>query len=111
MAPIGSIYGYVGHPKVNRALGAAKYNGLELEVVETSAMKGDTRKPEYRAIFPYGKIPGFKGSDGFTLAEGKAIAKYSKCLRLDVLFGRLRTPPCFELQTGVDGICRPLSPT
>ncbi|PWY98838.1 EF1G-domain-containing protein, partial [Testicularia cyperi] len=39
-------------------------------------MKGDTRTPEYRAIFPYGKIPGFKGSDGFTLVEGKAIAKY-----------------------------------
>lgn len=39
-------------------------------------MKGDTRKPEYRALFPYGKIPGFKGTDGFSLTEGKAIARY-----------------------------------
>lgn len=76
MAPIGQIYGYVGHPKVNRVLGAAAYNGVEVEVVETQAMKGDTKKPEYRALFPYGKIPGFKGSDGFTLIEGKAIARY-----------------------------------
>lgn len=61
-----------------QALGAAKYNGVELEIVETNAFKGDCKKPEYTAIFPYGKIPGFKGSDGFTLFEGKAIAKYSK---------------------------------
>ncbi|CCF48051.1 hypothetical protein NDA11_006267 [Ustilago hordei] len=76
MAPIGQIYGYVGHPKVNRVLGAAAYNGLEVEVVETHAMKGDTKKPEYKALFPYGKIPGFKGTDGFSLIEGKAIARY-----------------------------------
>lgn len=39
-------------------------------------MKGDTKKPEYKALFPYGKIPGFKGNDGFSLIEGKAIARY-----------------------------------
>nr|QBH67468.1 putative translation elongation factor eEF1 gamma chain [Ustilago esculenta] len=76
MAPIGKIYGYVGHPKVNRVLGAAAYNGLEVEVVETQAMRGDTKKPEYLALFPYGKIPGFKGTDGLSLTEGKAIARY-----------------------------------
>ncbi|KAJ9478878.1 Elongation factor 1-gamma 2 [Pseudozyma hubeiensis] len=76
MAPIGQIYGYAGHPKVNRVVAAAAYNGAELEIVETQAMKGDTKKPEYLALFPYGKIPGFKGSDGFTLIEGKAIARY-----------------------------------
>ena len=78
MAPIGQIYGFAGHPKVDRALAAAAYNGLELEIVETSAMKGDTKKPEYTAIFPFGKIPGFKGTDGLTLIEGKAIARYGK---------------------------------
>ncbi|KAF6767466.1 Translation elongation factor EF1B, gamma chain, conserved [Kalmanozyma brasiliensis GHG001] len=76
MAPIGQIYGYVGHPKTNHALCAAAYNGLELEVVDTQAMRGDTRKPEFLALFPYGKIPAFKGTDGFTLIEGKAIARY-----------------------------------
>ncbi|CBQ71185.1 related to translation elongation factor eEF1, gamma chain [Sporisorium reilianum SRZ2] len=76
MAPIGQIYGYVGHFKVDRALAAAAYNGLELEVVETKALAGDTKKPEFLAQFPYGKIPAFKGSDGFVLTEGKAIARY-----------------------------------
>ncbi|PWN51136.1 EF1G-domain-containing protein [Violaceomyces palustris] len=76
MAPIGKIYGYVGHAKVNRTLAAAKYNGLEIEVVETQALKGDTRKPEYLAEFPLGKIPAFVGSDGFKLVEGRAIARY-----------------------------------
>lgn len=61
---------------LTQVLGAAAYNGLEIEVVETQAMKGDTKKPEYLALFPYGKIPGFKGTDGFSLIEGKAIARY-----------------------------------
>ncbi len=39
-------------------------------------MRGDTQKPEFKALFPYGKIPAFKGTDGFTLIEGKAIARY-----------------------------------
>lgn len=39
-------------------------------------MRGDTKKPEYLALFPYGKIPAFKGTDGFTLTESKAISRY-----------------------------------
>lgn len=76
MAPIGQIYGFAGHFKVNRVLAAAAYNGVELEIVETQAMKGDTKKPEFTALFPYGKIPAFKGTDGFSLTEGRAIARY-----------------------------------
>ncbi len=60
-----------------QALAAAAYNGLELEVVDTQAMRGDTKKPEYLALFPYGKIPAFKGTDGFSLTESKAISHYS----------------------------------
>lgn len=78
MAPIGQIYGYTTHAKVSRAIAAARYNGLELEVVHTSAMDGDTKKPEYRAEWPMGKIPAFKGTDGFRLIEGRAIARYSE---------------------------------
>lgn len=79
MAPIGQIYGFAGHFKVDRALAAAAYNGLEIEVVETKPMAGDTKKPEYLALFPYGKIPAFKGTDGFSLTEGRAIARYGMC--------------------------------
>ncbi|TKY85988.1 hypothetical protein EX895_004813 [Sporisorium graminicola] len=80
MAPIGQIYGHAGHFKVDRVLAAAAYNGLELEVVETKALAGDTKKPEFLALFPYGKIPAFKGTDGFSLTEGKAIARYVAAL-------------------------------
>lgn len=45
-------------------------------------MRGDTKKPEYLALFPYGKIPAFKGTDGFTLTESKAISRYSTYLCL-----------------------------
>lgn len=38
---------------------------------------GQTNKtPEFLAKFPLGKVPAFEGSDGFTLAEGSAIAAY-----------------------------------
>ncbi|KAN0065398.1 hypothetical protein ACQY0O_001234 [Thecaphora frezii] len=76
MAPIGKIYGYPGHGKTDRAIAAAKYNGLDLEVVEVFPSKGDTQKPEFRADFPHGKIPAFKGTDGFKLTESRAIARY-----------------------------------
>ena len=92
MAPIGQIYGYANHPKVNRVLAAAAYNGVELEIVETQAMRGDTKKPEYTAIFPYGKIPGFKGTDGFKLTEGKAIARYGTLSLFCTLLSCLAAP-------------------
>ncbi|EPQ30823.1 uncharacterized protein PFL1_01722 [Pseudozyma flocculosa PF-1] len=76
MAPIGSLYGYPGHGKIVRALAAAKYNGVELDLVQTVPSNGDTQKPEYLADFPYGKIPAFKGTDGFKLTESRAIARY-----------------------------------
>lgn len=75
-----------------QVLGAAAYNGVELEVVETQAMKGDTKKPEYLALFPYGKIPAFKGTDGFSLIEGKAIARYGMYLINASLHGHTALP-------------------
>lgn len=63
---------------VYQSLAAAKINGVELDLVEVQPLKGETRKPEYLAQFPMGKIPAFQGSDGFKLTEAKAIASYSK---------------------------------
>ncbi len=58
-------------------------------------MKGDTKKPEYLAEFPYGKIPAFKGTDGFKLTEGKAIARYGtfSCLTIAMHFSFASLPP------------------
>lgn len=58
-------------------------------------MKGDTKKPEYLALFPYGKIPAFKGSDGFKLIEGKAIARYST-FSFPPPIARSSTPSCLH---------------
>lgn len=72
---IGKIYGPPTGAKVIRSLAAAKANGLELEVVPTQP-RFDSHKPEFLAKFPHGKVPAFEGSDGFLLAESRAIAWY-----------------------------------
>ncbi|PWN99821.1 eEF1-gamma domain-containing protein [Tilletiopsis washingtonensis] len=76
MSSIGKIYGTSYAPKCARVLAAAKYNGLEIELVKTSAMDGDNKKPEFLKKFPMGKLPTFEGSDNFQLSEGRAIARY-----------------------------------
>lgn len=65
----------------SKTLAAAKINGVSLDVVETRAIQGDTKKPEYLKKWPMGKIPAFEGTDGFQLIEGRAIARYSEYSR------------------------------
>jgi elongation factor 1-gamma len=78
MSSVGKIYGYKDHAKVSRSLAAAKINGVSLDIVETQAMKGDCKKPEFLQQWPMGKIPAFEGTDGFKSIEGRAIARYSE---------------------------------
>lgn len=78
MTSIGKIYGYQAHAKVSRALAAAKINGVSIDIVETRALNGDCKKPEFLQKWPMGKIPAFEGTDGFKLIEGRAIARYGK---------------------------------
>lgn len=61
-----------------QTLAAAKINGVSLDIVETRALQGDCKKPEFLAQFPMGKIPAFVGTDGFRLIEARAIARYSE---------------------------------
>lgn len=72
---IGKIYGPLASPKVLRSVAAAKVNGLELQVDEVWPREG-TQKPEFLSKFPTGKVPAFEGSDGFLLAESRAIVEY-----------------------------------
>ncbi|KAJ3196185.1 Elongation factor 1-gamma [Irineochytrium annulatum] len=75
MAPIGKIWSYPNNPRVAKALIAAKYNGVQVDVEEVQL--GVTNKsPEFLAKFPLGKVPVFEAADGFTLYESNAIAYY-----------------------------------
>jgi glutathione S-transferase len=49
--------------------------GLEVELIEPSLAAGDTRKPEYLAINPNGKVPTLVDGD-FVLWESRAIMQY-----------------------------------
>lgn len=53
MSSVGTIYGPKGTPKVLRALAAAAYNGVKLDVSEVIPLNGDGQKPEYLAKFPH----------------------------------------------------------
>ncbi|KAK8133134.1 glutathione S-transferase [Apiospora kogelbergensis] len=75
MAPFGKIYSYPGNFRVQRAQVVAAMNGLEVEVPADFQMEA-TKKPDFLAKFPMGKIPAFEGADGFCIAEGAAIAMY-----------------------------------
>ena len=52
--------------------------GLSLDAPSSFVFGESNKSPEYLAKFPHGKIPAFEGSDGFTLFETQAIARYSK---------------------------------
>lgn len=69
----GSLYTYVGNARTTALLAVAKANALDVEVVDVKP--GDDKLVEK---FPMGKIPGFVGSDGYTLHECNAIAIYCK---------------------------------
>ena len=75
----GKIYTYPNNPRVQQTLVAAKYNGLDVEVVPIT-FGVDNKSPEFLGKFPLGKVPAFEGSDGFCLFESSAIAKYGKSL-------------------------------
>ncbi|KAI8577515.1 hypothetical protein K450DRAFT_252049 [Umbelopsis ramanniana AG] len=75
MAPIGKIYSYPNNPRVAKALIAARYNGLEVEVPADFTME-TFKSPENLKKFPLGKVPVFEGADGFQLFESSAIAYY-----------------------------------
>ncbi|GAA5913134.1 uncharacterized protein JCM6883_006535 [Sporobolomyces salmoneus] len=69
----GKIYGMASNPRTQFVQAAAKYEGLELELVETNPFEGVSA--EYKEKFPLGLIPAFEAGD-FKLTECVAIANY-----------------------------------
>ncbi|KAF9233231.1 glutathione S-transferase C-terminal-like protein [Melanogaster broomeanus] len=75
MAPIGTLWGSPRQRQSKVILSVAAINGLELE--QAPFEFGVTNKsPEFASKFPYGKIPAFEDSEGWTLIEGAPIARY-----------------------------------
>ncbi|GJE61540.1 glutathione S-transferase family protein [Methylobacterium trifolii] len=54
----------------------ADHLGLAYDWVPVDALKGETRTPAYRALFPAGQIPGVEFDDGRRLAQSNAIIRY-----------------------------------
>ena len=68
------LYGSPASPYVVRVQLAAKAKGLDLSLSE--APGGGIKSPEYRAINPLGKMPGFTDDKGRHLAESQVICEY-----------------------------------
>ncbi|KAI9043944.1 glutathione S-transferase family protein [Aspergillus affinis] len=75
MAPFGTVYSYPHNPRVIKAQAAANLNGLE--IVNGDFTMGQTNTtPEFRAKFPFGKVPAFETPDGLKLVESNAITQF-----------------------------------
>jgi len=66
------VYGSSLSPYVRKVLAYAGEKGIELEL--TPAAPGDPN-PDFRAVSPFGKMPGFRDGD-YTLADSSAIVHY-----------------------------------
>ncbi|KLO17779.1 elongation factor 1-gamma [Schizopora paradoxa] len=63
-----------GEGKAFRAVAA--YGGVKIDIPTDYKHYEDNKKPEFLTQFPLGKIPAFKGTDGFVLTETFAISRY-----------------------------------
>lgn len=79
MTAFGKIYTYPNNRRVQKALIAAKYNGLTIDVPEF-AMGTENKSADYLAKFPMGRVPAFEDANGNSLFESGAIAYYGKLL-------------------------------
>jgi len=69
------IYSYPNNPRVYKALIAARYNAVELEVPPFN-FGVDNATPDFKKKNPLGKVPVLETPDGKYLWESNAIARY-----------------------------------
>jgi len=82
------IYTYPENPRVYKALIAAKYVGVEIEV-PSFEMGTDNKTPEFLKKNPLGKVPVLETDDGNSVFESNAIARYVARLNPSAnLFGK-----------------------
>ncbi|KAG9104540.1 hypothetical protein FRC07_009780, partial [Ceratobasidium sp. 392] len=76
MPSIGTLYSIPVQPHYKRIRAAAAVAGLQLDEPQGYVHYETNKTPEYKAKFASGKIPALETTDGFTLFEGSAIARY-----------------------------------
>nr|GMD18048.1 elongation factor 1-gamma 2-like [Ipomoea batatas] len=70
-----------------KALIAAEYNGIKIELVKDFQMGVSNKTPEFLKMNPIGKVPVLETPDG-SVFESNAIARYVAKFKLDsALFG------------------------
>jgi len=69
------IYSPPNNPNVSKALVAAQYGGVKIEVSQTFQMGTENKTPEFLSKNPNGQIPTMDTPDG-PIYESNAIAKY-----------------------------------
>ncbi|CEG45580.1 elongation factor 1 [Plasmopara halstedii] len=81
------LYTYPGNYRVFKALIAAEFNGINIELPEFDFAK-DIKSEEFKAKSPTGKVPLLETDEGCIFESG-AIAKYVARLRADTgLYGK-----------------------
>jgi len=79
------LYTFPNNPRANKALIAAEYAGVEIEVVHVELGK-DNKTEQYLALNPLGKVPTLETAEG-SIWESNAIARYVARLGESHLFG------------------------
>jgi elongation factor 1-gamma len=73
------LYTAPGVPRSFKALIAAQYNDLKLELLPDFEFGKSNKTPEFLKKFPLGKTPTFESTDGSVLlCESNAIAYYGE---------------------------------
>jgi elongation factor 1-gamma len=82
MAPIGKLYTYANNPRAFKALIAAKYNGVELEL-PAFEFSVTNKEASFLQKFPFGKVPALETADGHHISESNAISYYVASVKKD----------------------------
>ena len=69
------LYTFPGNPRANKALIAAKYNGVDITIPAGFVMGESNKTPEFLALNPLGKVPTLETPEG-GIFESNAILLY-----------------------------------
>uniref|UniRef100_A0A7S1MZB5 Elongation factor 1-gamma n=1 Tax=Phaeocystis cordata TaxID=118079 RepID=A0A7S1MZB5_9EUKA len=70
-----TLFSFNGDKNAYKALVAAKYNGVDIELAKNFELGVSNKKPEFLKMSPTGKVPVLKTADG-AIFESNAIARY-----------------------------------
>ena len=87
------LYTFPKNPRAFKIQIAAKYSGANLEVVSNFKLGETNKTAEFKANFPFQKVPALLTPEGHPIYESNAIAQYSEftfCLFLVGLMRYLR---------------------